>query len=351
VVAFTIGERVRDEMMIVHFEKAFPDVQGAYPMINQQFVQHECEGLTCVNREDDTGDLGLRKAKLSYYPDILLKKYIACESEVVCADERDRDAISQLWQTCFGDDEAYIDFYFQNRFTVENMLVIHRDGRPVSMASLLPVTLTAGGESVAAHYVYAVATLPAYRGQGLATRILAHAKETFGQPLLLQVENGSRELEIFYEKQGFFRAFRKQERRELPILPEDERETEDAELVGITPAAYRKLRDQHFAGEGFVAWDEAAIAYALGENRFCHGSAFLVRTGEQEDILLCRPQDDGLRIIETTLKDDALLQILPELCEELQTERCFRENGGGMLWMPEGMKAITQEGYLNLTLG
>jgi hypothetical protein len=353
VVAFTIGERVRDEMMIVHFEKAFPDVQGAYPMINQQFVQHECEGLDYINREDDTGDLGLRKAKLSYYPDILLKKYIACESEVVCADEADREAVTYLWQTCFGDDEAYIDFFFTNRFTAETMLVIHRDGRPVSMASLLPATLTVGGAGVEAYYVYAVATLPEYRGQGLASRILSYAKEKFRRPLLLQVENGSRELEGFYEKQGFFQAFQKQARQDLPLLSEGRRDGNDegTELDGITPAIYRKLRDRHFAEEGYVAWNEQAIAYALNENQFCHGNAYLVRSGEREDILLCRPEDDGLRIIETTLSERELLQILPEVCEEMQEARCYYENGGGMLWLPEGMAPGTTEGYLNLTLG
>ena len=75
IVAFTIGERLNSNTMVVHFEKAFPELQGAYPMINQQFVLHEGQNFTYVNREEDTGDLGLRKAKLSYYPDILLKKY------------------------------------------------------------------------------------------------------------------------------------------------------------------------------------------------------------------------------------------------------------------------------------
>ena len=69
IVGFSIGERASNEdTFIVHIEKAFADIQGAYPMINQQFVIHEMEDFKYVNREDDAGEEGLRKSKLSYRP-------------------------------------------------------------------------------------------------------------------------------------------------------------------------------------------------------------------------------------------------------------------------------------------
>lgn len=76
VVAFTMGRPLSSDTFIVHIEKAFSDVAGAYPMINQQFVSHAAADFKYVNREDDVGDEGLRKAKLSYKPDILLEKYV-----------------------------------------------------------------------------------------------------------------------------------------------------------------------------------------------------------------------------------------------------------------------------------
>lgn len=81
VVAYTIGEPINDDTYVIHIEKAFYEVQGAYPMINQQFVLRNCQDYKYVNREEDTGDEGLRKAKLSYYPDILLDKYVATLKE------------------------------------------------------------------------------------------------------------------------------------------------------------------------------------------------------------------------------------------------------------------------------
>ncbi len=77
VVAYTIGEPIGADSFIVHIEKAFSDIKGAYPMINQSFLVHEASGARYVNREDDAGDEGLRKAKLSYNPAFMLEKYLA----------------------------------------------------------------------------------------------------------------------------------------------------------------------------------------------------------------------------------------------------------------------------------
>lgn len=74
VVAFTLGEPVSEDTFVVHIEKAYADIRGAYPMINQQFLEHEVSDYIYVNREDDTGDEGLRKAKLSYHPVFMVEK-------------------------------------------------------------------------------------------------------------------------------------------------------------------------------------------------------------------------------------------------------------------------------------
>lgn len=79
ITAFTIGEPVSDDTFVVHIEKAFAEVPGAYPMINQQFVQHECTGYQYVNREEDTGEEGLRKAKRSYRPIFMVEKGVVTE--------------------------------------------------------------------------------------------------------------------------------------------------------------------------------------------------------------------------------------------------------------------------------
>jgi len=77
IVAFSVGERLNADTYLVHIEKAFSDIQGAYAAINQEFAAHNCEGYLYINREDDSGQPGLRKAKLSYRPVFQVEKYAA----------------------------------------------------------------------------------------------------------------------------------------------------------------------------------------------------------------------------------------------------------------------------------
>jgi len=74
-VAYTVAERLTDNMLLVHFEKANPDYKGVYQAINQMFLSHSDATVQTVNREQDLDDEGLRKAKLSYHPIDFLKKY------------------------------------------------------------------------------------------------------------------------------------------------------------------------------------------------------------------------------------------------------------------------------------
>lgn len=95
IVAFTIGEMINSDTFLVHIEKAFAHITGAYPAISQMFLQHQMKnaykpgeelnpddiGFVYVNREDDTGDENLRKAKMQYHPVFLIEKYIVAELE------------------------------------------------------------------------------------------------------------------------------------------------------------------------------------------------------------------------------------------------------------------------------
>ena len=91
-------------------------------MINNEFVSHLPEDITYINREEDLGLEGLRKAKLSYQPDLILDKMTATlivdsvESEEA---RRVRFETRHLWERSFADPRAFIDLYFREKYRTE----------------------------------------------------------------------------------------------------------------------------------------------------------------------------------------------------------------------------------------
>ena len=362
IVAFSIGEPLNSDTYVVHFEKAFPDMQGAYPMINQQFVLHACEDYTYVNREEDTGDPGLRKAKMSYYPEILLKKYVAVSSDVIFADkDRNREEIHKIWETCFGDEAELVDFYLDKRMTEDNMLIICQDGHAVSMASFLDMNIRDGEEWKPAKYVYSVATLPGYRGRGYAGKILKKAEEIFNMPLVLVP--AEKELVGYYRKVGFTEAYPSERLLEKQDVPElFAMELNSYSVEEITAAEYKKIREQKLMRDGFIAWDEAAIRFAMDFNCFCGGRTVKVvwsddisrdESAEDADILMYCPEDGTLHIIETTLGKEQFEELLPELMAQTKTERLVYDRKGIMVLSSDDQdrqERLLADGYFALSL-
>jgi len=80
VISFTMGEPLNSDSYVIHVEKAFSNIAGAYQVINREFaalIHKNYPQRIYVNREEDMGMEGLRKAKLSYHPDIMVEKYLA----------------------------------------------------------------------------------------------------------------------------------------------------------------------------------------------------------------------------------------------------------------------------------
>lgn len=77
IAAFSFGEMLNDECAVIHIEKGDINYNGVYQAINREFLAHEFSCAKIVNREEDLGIEGLRKAKQSYQPIYLEKKFNA----------------------------------------------------------------------------------------------------------------------------------------------------------------------------------------------------------------------------------------------------------------------------------
>ena len=170
-VAFTYGSAVNDHTFDTHVEKADTAYDGAFTVINCLFARHLPERFTLINREEDLGIEGLRRAKLSYHPAVIQHKFTAIHLHP------DELACKELWQTCFGDEEQFIDSFLIRYYSRRRMLSIERDGRMAAMLHLLPFESELGRTT----YIYGVASAPEYRGRGLATELMREAMRLAGE--------------------------------------------------------------------------------------------------------------------------------------------------------------------------
>ena len=86
VLAVTLGTRMAEDTFDIHFEKAREEVDGAYTVVNQEFARYlrlKYADVAYLDREDDMGLEGLRKAKLSYHPHHMVDKHKAYVMEEI----------------------------------------------------------------------------------------------------------------------------------------------------------------------------------------------------------------------------------------------------------------------------
>jgi hypothetical protein len=76
IIGISLGTEITEDTFDIQIEKAEWDIPGAYQMLAREFAEEFCSGYTYINREEDMGVEGLRKAKLSYYPYKIMMKYV-----------------------------------------------------------------------------------------------------------------------------------------------------------------------------------------------------------------------------------------------------------------------------------
>ena len=81
IAAFSLGEQINSNSVVIHIEKANTFYDGIYQAINQQFLYNDWNDMEFVNREEDLGIAGLRHAKMTYNPIRFVEKFEATMKE------------------------------------------------------------------------------------------------------------------------------------------------------------------------------------------------------------------------------------------------------------------------------
>ena len=185
-------------------------------------------------------------------------------------DSRDKDAVISIWQEAFGDKKEDVSLFLE--FLKDSILVFEKDGRVVSMLTLLGVSI--GIDK--GRYVYAVATDKAFRKKGYAGELIEYAKRFIVQNnekflvLLPQEEK----LYRFYKKYGFCELYCAENKSTKINL--NETTTQKAEI--ITVIEYFTFRKTYFQNKKFVEWDIKTLEFM--KNAY-NGKFLIMRDGEK----------------------------------------------------------------------
>lgn len=282
ILAFTMGSKMNDNTFDVHFEKAI--TPNAYVAINKEFasyLRNKHPEAKFLDREEDMGLAGLRKAKESYRPAFLTEKYRAVfineYLKPVCPDESCKDSLFTLWQEAFGDSEAFLNTFWQTAFASHRCRCIIKDNE--ALAALYIFDCLYKGKKLA--YIYAVATAKAHRGKGLCTLLMADThryliKKGYTGAILVPAKEA---LFAFYENMGYKICSYVNEYEVTPAV-------DTIPLTEINCDEYATLRREHL-DEGAVLQEGENLSFLSTYAKFYKGEDFIFCTYIEDTKLNC----------------------------------------------------------------
>lgn len=216
----------------------------------------------------------------------------------------DIPAQRELWKLAFGDSDSYIDNFYNTYYRPERVVVLEEGGAVRSMTAWFDTTFVVPGQGeYRAAYLYAVATHPDCRGQGLAGKLLAGADEYFrslGIPAVTTVP-AEPSLHNFFGANGFRECFRVLgtylERREL--------EQVSLPPLGLfrpaTPEEYGRVREEFLKDIPHISYPADALAYQAGCCALGDGGLFVGGTPTGPACLCAERADEALVIFKEFL--------------------------------------------------
>ncbi|MBQ7205920.1 MAG: GNAT family N-acetyltransferase [Muribaculaceae bacterium] len=206
-VAFTYGVPINGNTFDLCVEKGDIAFKGVYTVIRHEFMQRIPEQYIYINLEEDMGLPGLRRAKSSYHPAYQLQKDRAVSYPALSIREEQckREGVRHLMQTVFNDRDEALDIFFNHVYNPAGNYCRCHEGQVVSAAQALPYRMRYHDHRADAVYLYAVGTLPEWRGQHLITRLFKYmhrgllCQDKAFATLLIEQEG----LQEMYEKLGY----------------------------------------------------------------------------------------------------------------------------------------------------
>ena len=233
--------------------------------------------------------------------------------------------LKELWKLAFGDEDRYIDYFFEHLYTPDRMVLLAEDGVPMTMLALLPMVFSdKNGKPARMAYIYALATDPAARLKGYGRQLLHYADYYAGEKGYHCISTLPAELSLhrFFSTVGFHECFATRQveflRQHLPKHGEDD-------LICPTDAQdYIKHRCQLLKGIPHLACGAELINYQRGISKMSGADIYAIRVGEYEGIAAAEQLDHESVLVKELLIDPKAMPAAAALIgEELPAIRYY----------------------------
>lgn len=171
----------------------------------------------------------------------------------------DKAALKNIWQSGFFDDQNTVDTFFDKGENLFKCLVYADGEKPVAAMYIFDCTLNRGENGYKSAYLYALSTLPEYRGKGIMTSLIKYAEDYLGEKgydyLFLAPSENS--LCKYYEKLGFLPC----DMKKCADIPADCIFDMPTETKALSAAEFYELRGSSFAD--YVGFDKTILGFML----------------------------------------------------------------------------------------
>ncbi|WP_099204095.1 GNAT family N-acetyltransferase [Scatolibacter rhodanostii] len=236
----------------------------------------------------------------------------------------DIPALKKMWKVCFEDMDEAIDAFFNGIHGQDSTLILLNQGEAAAMLTMIPARLHSPFGSYSGYYIYAVATLPAYRGKGymrsLEQECSRITKERHKQFCLLVP--ATQPLFAMYAKLGYT-CFSSASTTKLIV--DDRTVMEEPAMKDCPFSEFYRMRTKYLSGfYQSVRFDKAYEQYAYTEYLRSGGLILQALGG----YLCCYSSDSILQITESSLSKNQLESLLPLLLPHTTCTEAFLRTSG-----------------------
>ncbi len=260
-----------------------------------------------------------------------------------------------IWKESFRDSEDYIEKFFCNRFVPDHTIVAVNNGQIIGAAYLLPAEIITVQGKVPAMFGYALGVMKEHRGNDLGKRIVDFIRDYCEEnDCVFLFYPANERLVGYYEDLGLTLA------GSIKLLNYSYDSVPEARkllLEEISPRDYAVLRNEFFYSEGYVKWDNAAIDYAISENKYCGGFCYKLIYQTVECVILGRRVEEKLIITEIIAPEHFIPEIVKALAAYYKILQVSvyvpvqnKLNGKIIKWIMGYKTQILTDSYCNLLL-